>query len=83
MWDIMENNICTTLDPLCPIRQLTISKPNWLNNDIILLMRKRDKMYRKARYSNDSIIWRKATFLRKRVEIAIKMSKRETKFDVN
>ena len=77
MWDIMEDNIARTLSHMCPIRQLIVpeSKPDWLHKDIVLLMRKRDKMYREARRKNDPVLWRKATFLRNRVEMAIKTSK--------
>ena len=79
MWDCLEANIRTTLDKMCPIRTLTVpeSKPAWLNNDIILLMHKRDKMFRLARHRNKPVSWRKTVFLRNRVEMAIKSSKRE------
>ena len=78
LWDIMENNITKILDNLCPIRKLVVpeSKPDWLNDDIIHLMRKRDKT-RKARKKKNSVTWRKAIFLRNRVEMAIKNSKRD------
>ena len=78
MWDIMEKNITTILDALCPIRSLVVpeSKPDWLNDEIIQLMRRRDKLYREARQKKNPITWRKAIFLRNRVEMAIKNTKR-------
>ena len=51
MWRELEVNITSSLDEICPIRELLVSdsKPEWLNNDIIQVMRKRDKAYRPAR----------------------------------
>ena len=79
MWDIMEKNIIDILDNICPIKDLVVpeSKPDWLNDDIIQLMRKRDKIYKEARKKNDPVTWRKAIFLRNRVEMLIKNSKRD------
>ena len=78
MWDIMKENISLSLDIICPIRNIQVSdtKPDWLNNDIIQLMRKRDKAYLKARRSKNEVGWRKATFLRNRVESFIKNHKK-------
>ena len=74
MWDLFEHNIRTTLDVTCPIRDIRVSdtKPQWLSNEIIQLMRKRDTAYKKARLTKNQIDWRKATFLRNRVEFYIK-----------
>ena len=79
MWSLMEENIRKVLDQLCPIKQLTVPehKPEWLNDEIIRLMRKRDKIYREARRKKDPTLWRKAIFLRNRVEMTIKTYKRE------
>ena len=79
LWELFEKNITQVLDELCPIRLLTVpeSKPKWLNNEILLLIRKRDKMYKEARRKNNLITWRKAHFLRNRVEMLIKQRKKE------
>ena len=79
LWEIFINNLTLVLDEMCPIKQLTVPehKPKWINNEILLLMRKRDKTYREARAKNDPIIWRKARFLRNRVELMIKNRKKE------
>ena len=79
MWDCLETNIMLVLNEVCPIRQMTVPeyKPDWLSNDIVQLMRRRDKMYREARRKKDAILWRKATFLRNRVEMEIKIYKRK------
>ena len=79
LWDIFVKNISDVLDQMCPIKKLSVpeTKPNWLNNDILLLMRKRDMMYREARKKNDPVLWRKAKFLRNRVESTIKAYKRD------
>ena len=79
MWDCMENNINTVLNEICPIRDLIVpeTKPNWLTNDIVQLMRRRDKMFKEARRKKKPILWRKATFLRNRVEMVIKNHKRD------
>ena len=53
------------------------SKPEWLNNDILQVMRKRDAAYRRARKTGNEVEWRKAIVLRNRVEIMIKTFKRK------
>ena len=39
-WEIFERNIIDSLDEICPIRKIQVSnsKPDWLNNEIIQLM---------------------------------------------
>ena len=78
MWNQMETNIPSSLDQICPIRKLLVSdtKPEWLNNNIIQLMRKRDVAYRKARNSKSDVDWRKATFFRNQIENGIKQFKK-------
>ena len=78
LWDIFEKNVREVLDEMCPIKNLTVPehKPKWLKNEIILLMRKRDKIYKQARANKDPTTWRKAQFLRNRVEMLIKNYKR-------
>ena len=79
LWSELECNITTSLDSLCPIRNLMVPKckPDWLTNDLVQLMRKRDKAYGRARkHKTDQVLWRKATFLRNRVESLIKQHKK-------
>ena len=80
MWEIIEKNISKSLDVHCPIRTIRVSdtKPVWLNNEIIQLMRRRDKAYKRARRTKSDIDWRKATFLRNRVESFIQNYKKRT-----
>ena len=77
MWCELEKKISDSLDIICPIRDLSVSdsKPEWLNNDIIQVMRNRDKAYKKARKTKQDVDWRKAIFLRNRVEFFIKTFK--------
>ena len=79
LWELFESNIRQVLDQICPIKKLSVpeSTPKWMNNEILVLMRKRDAMYKKARRNNDIVLWRKAKFLRNRVEMLIKNYKKE------
>ena len=79
LWEIFQNHITETLDTICPIKELTVPehKPRWLSNEILLLMRKRDKAYKVARKKKDDVSWRKAHFLRNRVGMMIKGYKKE------
>ena len=79
MWNELELKIVKSLDVICPIRELLVSnsKPQWLNNEIIQVMRKRDMAYKKARKTKNEIDWRKAIFLRNRVESLIKTFKKD------
>ena len=83
MWNEMEQKMSEALDVICPVRDLSVSdsKPEWLNNEIIQVMRKRDKAYRKARKSKQDVDWRKAIFLRNRVELLIKEFKQKKIID--
>ena len=78
LWEILENNMINTVNKLCPVKELSvlISKPKWMNDDIVLLMRHRDKLYKKARRTKDPVVWRKAQFLRNRVKAHIKNYKK-------
>ena len=44
-WDIIYNRIMAAADHLCPIREFNFSndKPNWLTNDLIAIMKERDR----------------------------------------
>ena len=48
-WNVMYTRIMNVVDTLCPIKTFKFSrdKPNWLKNDIILLMKERDRCLRK------------------------------------
>ena len=74
-------NINNVLDVMCPIRELRVSttKPDWLNNEIIQLMWKRDLAYKRARRTKHLTNWTKAIFLRNRVETFMKKRKKRKK----
>ena len=44
-WDTMTNRITSVIDLLCPIKTFKFSndEPKWLTNDIILLIKNRDR----------------------------------------
>ena len=79
MWQIFEKHISDSLNVMCPIKTVKVSdsKPVWLSNEIIQLMRRRDQAYIKAWRTGNSVDWRKATFLRNRVDTFIKLHKKE------
>ena len=58
MWSHMEYNIRKVLDKVCPLKQLIVSehKPDWLNDEIIHLMKRRD---REAHHKKAATLWRK------------------------
>ena len=78
MWKYFEGNLNKSLDVICPVRTINVlnTKPDWLSNEIIQLMRKRDKAYKKARRTKHDVDWRKAIFLRNRVDMFIKQYKK-------
>ena len=64
-WEFMFNSIKKTVDLLCPIKKFKFSKekPRWLTNDIILLMKERDRClnkYIKTKLEKDKMAMRKA-----------------------
>ena len=77
LWNIFLGNITKVLDDLCPFRRLTVvdNKPDWLNNDLLVLMRQRDRAYRRARRTNLIDDWDIARHLRNMVNMAVKTSK--------
>ena len=63
LWEIFHKNIIETLDNLCPIKVLTVpdKKPVWLNNEILLLMRKRIHFINKRGLKTIPLFGRKHT----------------------
>ena len=73
-WDIIYDRIKSAIDTLCPVKEFKFSndKPDWLTNDIILLMKERDRClrkYAKTKLENDKIEMRK---IRNLVNISVK-----------
>ena len=78
-WEIMIDRIKNVIDLLCPVKTFKFSdnKPKWLTNDIILLMRERDRCLRKftkSKLEQDKISMRKARNLS---NLAVKKAKSE------
>ena len=78
-WEIMIDRIKNVIDLLCPVKTFKFSdnKPKRLTNDIILLMRERDRCLRKftkSRLEQDEISMRKARNLS---NLAVKNAKSE------
>ena len=50
LWEIMFKHITAVLDCICPLTTVFVptTKPKWITNNIIELMRDRDSFYRKA-----------------------------------
>ena len=73
LWDIFHQNIIKILDQVCPIKSLTVV--DWLTNELLSVMRQRDKAYKKARRTNLTHDWAQAKQLRNRVKTAVRTSK--------
>ena len=78
-WLTMINRIYKVIDSLCPMKKFKFSseKPKWLNNDIILLMKERDRclnQYTKTRLEKDKKDMRKA---RNITNLAVKNARAE------
>ena len=63
-WNVMFDRIKDTIDVLCPMKDFHFSndKPDWLTNDIIILMKERDRClrkYAKTKLEKDKIDMRK------------------------
>ena len=67
-------HITAVLDCIWPLTTVFVptTKPKWIINDIIELMRDRDSFYRKARRYGQPDDWNIARFLRNRVDTAIR-----------
>ena len=77
LWDIFHQNITKILDRVCPVKSLTVveNKPDWLTNEPLLLRRRRDKAYKKARRTNLIYDWAQAKQLRNTVKTGVRTSK--------
>ena len=77
LWNHFCSNVIQTLDVICPIRKLTVvdNKPEWLSNDLLIMMRQRDKSFSKARRTNSHVNWATARNLRNRLCMEIKTAK--------
>ena len=77
MWKILHTNIAESLYTT-PIRKITVpvDKQEWLTPTVQLKMRDRDKLFRKARQSNNTNDWHRAHLKRNAVESEIFRKKR-------
>ena len=78
-WDFMMSKILHILDAVCPEKHFKFAKnrPNWLTNDLINLMKERDrslKAYLKSKSENDKKEMRR---LRNLVNITVKNARAE------
>ena len=78
-WNVMFDRIKDTINVLCPTKNFKFSneKPAWLTNDIIILMKERDRClrkYAKTRLDRDKIDMRKTRNL---VNITVKNARIE------
>ena len=78
-WDTMICRIKNVIDLLCPMKTFKFSKdkPKWLSNDIIILMKERDRClrkYAKTRLEQDKINMRQ---VRNMTNIAVKNARAE------
>ena len=62
LWKVFIRNITSSLDALCPVKQLTVvdNKPRWLSNALLWQMRNRDKAFKKARKTHLPTDWNRA-----------------------
>lgn len=72
-------HIMRTIDKHCPVKKLklTIDKPAYLTEEIISLMKERDKAFKLARRTGDTDSWANARSIRNRVAKKLRLAKRE------
>lgn len=77
-WDRLYTHIMSVVDKYCPLRTLKIplDKPAFLTDNIVQLMRERDRAFKAARKTNDLAAWRYARQVRCKVASEIRKSRR-------
>ena len=73
-WNAMYTRIKNVVDSLCPIKKYKFSKekPNWLTNDIVLLMKERDRCLRKYSKTRLEVDKKEMRKIRNLVNISVK-----------
>lgn len=79
VWSKMISHIMKIADYHCPVRQLKItpSRPGYLSDELIELMKDRDLAFKSARRLNDDDSWANARELRSLVQSEILRARRE------
>lgn len=77
MIDLFNNYINTIFQQCVPLKRkiLTNKRPFWFNDNIVSMISKRNKAYRKWKISQDSLDWDSYKYLRNRVVCEIKLAK--------
>lgn len=78
VWDPLYSHIVSIVNAHCPLRilRLTTSRPKYLTDDILALMRERDKAFKAARTLNSANAWHNARTLCSKVAKELRAAKR-------
>ena len=62
LWDIMESNILSEIDRMCPLKDFKVTKLRepWITNEAIEAIRDKDRLMRKAKRSGKEADWEEA-----------------------
>ena len=76
-WDIMLSTITATVDIMCPLKQYKVAKAKepWVTNEILELIKDKDRMLRRAKKSNDENDWNLARQARNNTNFQIRQTK--------
>ena len=58
-WDIMLTNIMSTIDNMCPLKKYKVAKAKepWVTNEILEMIKDKDRLLRRAKYKNTENDW--------------------------
>ena len=76
-WSMMINRIDQLLSDICPIKQVTLRKPQrpWLTTDVLEQIKFKDDLMIQARAAQDPVLWREAKRTRNRTQNLVNASK--------
>lgn len=77
IWRKLYSAIYAVIDSHCPLRsiRITIGKPSYLTDEILSLMRERDKAYLRARKTKTDTLWQLARTFRARVAKELRVAR--------
>ena len=76
-WNILLANIMTAIDEMCPLKQYKVAQAQepWVTNEILELIKDKDRLLRRAKNRNTQIDWDLARTARSNANFQIRRAK--------
>ena len=79
VWDYILNKVNSILNQMCPLRKFSIKnyRPEWVTPELLVQIKDRDYIYKKAKQTGNQDDWKIAKHLRNTTNANIRLAKKE------